>query len=457
MALPFRMPNLGPRARLALRIAGYIALALFTFVFALQLTFPFDRVKSRIEDELSSKYEVTIGSIDRGWVPGRVYLHSITLRTRAAKPDEVATIFIKELEINLGLFALIGGTASVDLDATLGGGGSLSGNVSVSKGATRIALEGTNVQAGMLPLHELVGLPASGTLQLAIELELPNETPKNGKRGPNWQKAKGHIELGCPSGCSVGDGKAKLKTKLKNQRNQAMVGDGMEFGKVNIKSLLAVVEIGAGKLEITKFDTQSDDGTLQIDYAMDLQPAFSDSDVTGCLRFTGSQALLKREEKTFNTFTLIGGALGPDNLYHVRLTGKYKDLRKLGQVCGADAPDHGGNGGSGNGGSGNGGSGKRRTQPNLTVQPPDQAGSGSDGMRPVPNFVPPATLAPGSNPDAGTHAPSPPPELPIGRVPVPATDGSGSHTGSGSGSAPPPGIPEAGSGSAGSGDAPAIQ
>ena len=35
------LPNLGPRAKKILKIAGYVVLALVTFVFALQLTFLF--------------------------------------------------------------------------------------------------------------------------------------------------------------------------------------------------------------------------------------------------------------------------------------------------------------------------------------------------------------------------------------------------------------------------------
>ena len=69
--LPVRLPNLGPRTR---RILRYVALAVFSlvvFVFALQMTFPYKRVKDKVVEGLSEKYDVTIGSVDRGIVPGR--------------------------------------------------------------------------------------------------------------------------------------------------------------------------------------------------------------------------------------------------------------------------------------------------------------------------------------------------------------------------------------------------
>ena len=33
---------------------------------------------------LSSSYDVSIGSVERGWMPGRVYFKAVTLRTRAS-------------------------------------------------------------------------------------------------------------------------------------------------------------------------------------------------------------------------------------------------------------------------------------------------------------------------------------------------------------------------------------
>jgi hypothetical protein len=85
--------HLGPRSRKLVRYVGFVVLALVSFVFAFQLTFPFDRVKDKVVELLSEKYEVTIGSVDRGLVPGRMYFKAVSLRTRPTKVDEVATTF----------------------------------------------------------------------------------------------------------------------------------------------------------------------------------------------------------------------------------------------------------------------------------------------------------------------------------------------------------------------------
>jgi len=80
-------------------------------VIALQLTFPYERVKAKFEEALSEKYEVTVGSVERGWVPGRVYFNNVAILTRKTKPDEIVTRFdIKRIEIDVGIMSLIGGT-----------------------------------------------------------------------------------------------------------------------------------------------------------------------------------------------------------------------------------------------------------------------------------------------------------------------------------------------------------
>ena len=88
-----------------------------------------------------------------------------------------------------------------------------------------------------------------------------------------------------------------------------MVGDGIDFGKVNIDSLLAKAEIKNGKFEVTKFDAKSKDGELHVDYSMTLEKDFGNSVVAGCLRFKGSEACSSREPKTFAALQTTGAEL----------------------------------------------------------------------------------------------------------------------------------------------------
>jgi len=416
--MALQLPNLGsrPRVRKVLSYLGFAVLGLVTFVFAFQMTFPFDRVKDKVVDQLTEKYEVSIGGVERGFIPGRVYFNAVSLRTRPAKADDVATTFyIEQLEVDLGLLPLIHGTIVVKLDAKIGPG-HLKGDIALSKDATTIELAGTDLPSASLPMREVLGLPMSGKLRFTFNLELPNEKAKTtGKVGPNWLKAEGNAELACPSGCTVGDGKTKLKFNVANKSQQAFAENGIDFGKVNIDSLLATIELKEGKLDITKFEAKSGDGELHVDFGLTLNQDLAQSQVAGCLRYNGSSALLKREPKTHAAISTTGAPLGPDNLFHIKLDGTLKQMRRLGIICGATAagmkpPE---------------GQGGTTARPNLTItpEPPAKpAGSGNSITIPQPSQVAQPPPQPATVPqNGGNAAPHVPPSGPTGESPPPNT------------------------------------
>lgn len=414
--------HLGNRATKAIRYIGFVVLALVVFVFALQLTFPYERVKDKVIDALSEKYDVTISDVERGWIPGRLYFNHMLLKTRPGKDETPSALSIDRLEVDLGLFALIKGTASVNIDAKIGAG-HLSGTISISKGGTKIDLDGSDLPSGSLPMKELIGLPMGGKLDLGVELDLPNEANKTGKVGPDWTKAEGRFDLGCPGGCTIGDGKTKLKLKAKNARNAAFSEGGVEFGTVKLDSLVARVDIKSGKLDVSKFELKSGDGEVHIDFSATLAQDLNESIISGCLRFKGSAELQKREPKTAAELTTTGGPQGPDGLFHIKLDGKLKDIHRLPAVCGpaTDAkPDDNGR------------------KPGLPppapdVKPPTVT---TNPPPPVTTPTPVAPPPPPATPLTGS-APPPPPPAPEARPPGPEHEENGS-AGSAEGSATPP-------------------
>jgi type II secretion system protein N len=423
-----RLPNLGPRARKLVHYLGFALLAVVSYVLAFQLAFPFARVKDKVADLLAEKYDVTIGDVEGGLVPGRIYFKAVTVRTRPSKADEVATTFyVEQLQVDLGLFALLRGTAAVKLDAKIGSG-HIKGDIALAKDLTSIALVGDDLPGASLPVREALGLPMSGKIRFVFNLELPSDKARAGKVGPNWTKAEGNLELACPSGCVIGDGKSKLRLNVKNQRQQAMVEGGIDFGKLTIDSLLADVEIKNGKLAVTKFETKSGDGDLHIDFDMALNQDINQSQVTGCLRFRGSDGLLKREPRTHAAISTTGAPLGPDNLFHIKLDGPLRDIRRLGQVCsGAGSSDS-------------------PARPNLTITP--------EPVRPpaIPQ-PPPAAPPPNQPPLAPTTLPVQPPGIgpgtppiqyipPAPNAPSPPGEASGSEVPHPPGTAVPPSSPQ---------------
>lgn len=420
--LPIRLPNFGPRTRKVLRIFGFVMLFFVTFVFALQWTFPFKRVRDKIVETLSAKYEVTIpedDGVERGLIPGRVYFNKVMLRTRPAKADDVPTTFyIERLKVDVGLLALIGGKASIDIDAKIAGG-HITGNIALSKSMTSIHLDGDNLPSANLPMREAIGLPMSGKVDFEFDLDLPNDKLKSGRAGPNWQKAVGDVTFECRSGCTFGDGKTKLKPKLKNNRNQAFAEGGIEFGKLNVTTLIAKVDISRGHLKVTKFDTKSDDGKLFVDFDMTLAREIDESTVEGCLRFDGSAELLKRDPRTHAAISTTGAPKAADGLFHIKLEGKVKEMRRLGKECGQ-------------GTAGDDHAPGTPSRPSITIQP-DQPPA--DAGAPMPQFTPPPAPPPADAMEADAAV----------AVPVPHPEGEHPAGSAGSGptpAPPPPTVPE---------------
>jgi type II secretion system protein N len=394
--------SFGPRARKLLRYVGLVALALVSFVLALQLTFPYDRVKDAVIQLLAEKgYDAQIGEVERGIVPARVYFKAVTVRTRPTKPGDVATTFyVEQLGVDVGLLPLLRGAAAVKFDAKIGPG-HLKGSIALSKDATSVHVTGEDLPSANLPVREALGLPMTGKIRLAINLELPNDRgndkTKSSKGGPNWARAEGNAEFACPSGCVVGDGKSKLKLTTNNARQQEFLdqgGGGIDFGRVNVDSLLASVEVKNGKLEISKFELKSGDGEAHIVFNLALNQDIMASTVTGCLRFHDSEAFRKREPKTDAALSTTGAPLGPDGLFHIKLDGPLRTMRRIGVLCGQ--------------GAGGETPGSPPPRPNLSVspEPARPPGIGSVGF-PTPAPPPQPTPAPAAPPaeNAPTAAP----------------------------------------------------
>jgi hypothetical protein len=323
---------------------------------------------------------------------------------------------------------------SVDLDAKIGAG-HIKGNITLpkfGKAGVKLDLEGSDLPGANLPLRSVIGLPMTGKLDFAVALELPVTKNKMGRSLTDWSKADGSIDLSCPTGCTLGDGHTKLKPLLKNRTNQVMVGDGIDFGEVHINSLdvlgkftPAVGDPDAhsssykpGKFEVTKFDVVSNDGELHVDYLMTMAQTIDESVVSGCLRFKASDNLLKKEEtkKTYAAISTTGAELRADGLFHIKLSDRFKDMKRLNADCGPNAP-------ASKIGNGEDFTPHPGGRPQITPMPDVKTGSAAAmPMPPIsppveanpppppanpPQTFPPPTAAPGSATPAGSAGPVP--------------------------------------------------
>jgi type II secretion system protein N len=321
---------------------GYPLLALFTFIFTLAYTFPYDRLKDKIVEALNDKYDVSIASIEPTLIPGTFTINMMTLRTRPKTPEEKPiTVVIKEVEINVGitsaiLWSMDLAKVGVEVEAQMGTG-SLEMAIEHDKGDNTLFVEAT---VNMLPIGsmpgvaEAVGLPMTGSLNADLTMSLPK-----GK----WDEADGEIVFSCV-GCTVGDGVAKMSLKPRpgapqRRRKALFQGEGLTVPKLQLGAVKGEIEVKDGKGTIKTMSAKSKDGFLTIEGDLVFKDPFKDSLFPGCMTFGFSEELKSREPK----FMGIEAGLPPqakqtDGSYSLPTKGKLVELRfDVRKQCGANS------------------------------------------------------------------------------------------------------------------------
>ncbi|MBK9030093.1 MAG: type II secretion system protein GspN [Myxococcales bacterium] len=408
--------TVSPRARAILRIVGYVALALVTFVVALHLTFPYDRIRDRALEALSSKYDVTIGGVERSLVPGRFALTAVTLRSRAAVAGQpTTTMYFKRVEIDLAFAPLLSGKVEIGLDIATGTG-RITGTIAQQKNETSFAFALSKVPLTMIPgVSDAIGLPMSGNADGKVRLKLV----KN-----DWSKADGVFELACTVGCAVGDGEAKIYPSSKRPGDEVWTKDGVVVPALRIGRFKLAIDVVKGEARRRTFELTSADGEADVDVTIKLARVITDSTITGCIKYKCSKELYDREAKFRSTCDFGSPIIDAQGMHHIKLMGKLSNVRRIGALCDGARDDTGSSGSSGSSGN---------DRPRIEA-PPIEPIRIIDAGVPVPVPVP-EVEAPGPSPTFDPvmgrqiHDDVPPP-------PKPEEGG-----GVGPGVAPPPAMP----------------
>jgi len=369
--------HLSSRQIKILKWVGYPVIALLTFVFTLSYTFPYDRLKDKIVEQLSDKYDVSIMSMEPSLIPGTFVIKTMVLRTRPTTPEEKPVIvLIDEVEVNVGVISAVFWTIdmakiSVEINAQIAGG-SLHVEAKHEKGSNTISLAAHTKMlpiASMPGVREAVGLPMTGGLSADLDLTLPQ-----GK----WAKSSGSVKLSC-IGCTVGDGVAKMKMKPppggannRRMRNRNLfAGDGLTVPRLNLGAVLGEISIKNGTGVIETFAAKSQDGFLRMEGKIEFKDPFKESVFPGCMKFGFSDDLKERSPK----FMGIEAGLPPkakqgDGSYAIPTKGKLVELRfDVRRQCGQSA-------------GGNSGRNKNRKRPQIS------ASDGDSGKTVAPRKMP---------------------------------------------------------------------
>lgn len=274
--------------------AGYAVLFFTAFVFFAYLSFPYDRLRRYIVQEVnapkgprgvSSGYELSIADMGPSWLWG-VSMEQVHLRRAELKPDDPAfEIYADKVDAQISLLSMLFGTLSVDVDAEVGQG---SAEIEYTQSGQDQSLDAEmdELALGALFPKGVMGLPLQGNLNGNIELELPAVA----------KDTQGQIELTIKK-LVLGDGKAELKLKE--------LGMGLAFDRTNAGDLEVRIPIQNGVAHIEQFEAKGPDMEVAGTGDLRLQTPLPRSRIEMMIRFHFTQSYRKAHDWVEGLYSLI--------------------------------------------------------------------------------------------------------------------------------------------------------
>jgi type II secretion system protein N len=303
------------RFRTIRRLVGLGLFGLAVFLVAFMMAFPYERVKDQIVAIAAAQgMDMEVGSTGPTFGIG-VVLKDVTLRTRPDPGKKASLIPIERAAIEVSPLAQLRGEFAFNLDVNALDG-RIEANEAAEKTRSRTRLQTTELSLAQLPgVKDAINLPLGGRLSLNLDLTKPNH--RNGE-------ATGSLSWTC-AGCSVGDGKEKLKIA-----SNPLLAEGMSFPRMSLGDLVGKVTFQKGVGRLQGVHARSPDGELFIDGEVRLADPVGYSYLDLYVRFKLSEALLRRADKLQILLQLAEGmGKRSDGFYGFRLTGSFSRLNSV--------------------------------------------------------------------------------------------------------------------------------
>jgi type II secretion system protein N len=315
------------RTRRLIRWIGYPSFSVFILLTFLYLSLPYDKLKARIEDQVSASgdIELEIGSLGPRPLLG-LSASGVVIKMKQkdfdpqAKKKKDTRILLDEAVVKFGLIALIAGGVDVSFDVT-GLGGEVEGTFSADKKKSwSFKGEVSKINLARLPiLTDTVGLPFAGLLSSKIDLSVLQD---------RWSDSAGLIEIDCEGG-AIGDGKAKLKIP-----GNAFLAAGLTLPKVRLGRIGGQIKVEKGTASFQNVTAQSPDIEIAVEGSITLRSPLAYSLAQLYIRFKISPDLKKRDP----VFELLEGNLNSarrsDGFYGIQLVGPLKTIRPIPSAIG---------------------------------------------------------------------------------------------------------------------------
>ena len=275
-----------------LKWLGYGAFYLFALVVFGFLTFPFDRLRTRIQTEFNASQTgpnpltLRLGHLSSYWLSGieadnvdLVSPASTTPPDDPAKPNKPKIMRIDTVHARVSLLRLLFGTMHVNFGAEAFGG-EISGFTSDADGGRKLEVDIDDLGLADAPLlADMLGLPIGGKLAGHVEFLLLES---------KLSKAEGKVDLKF-SDLSAGDGKTKVLNAI-------------ALPKVVVGDLSLKATATAGNLKIDQLSAAGKDLDLQSDGSVRLRDQFDASVLSVNARFKFADRFTNKDDMTRGLF-----------------------------------------------------------------------------------------------------------------------------------------------------------
>jgi type II secretion system protein N len=316
-----------PKQKQILKYIGFAVFYLFALTFFAFVTFPFDRLRSRIQSEFNasqtgpSPLSLRLGHLSSYWVSG-VRADEVDLISPPSpipsedpsKPAKPKVMRIDTVHARVSLLRLLFGTVHVNFGAEAFGG-EISGFTSDADGGRKLEVDIEELGLANAPLlADMLGLPIGGTLAGHVEFLLPE-----GK----LSRAEGKVDLKF-AGLSAGDGKTKVLNAI-------------ALPKVEVGDLTLKATATAGTLKVDQLSAAGKDLDLQGDGSLRLRDTFDASVLSLNARFKFNDRFTNKDDMTRSLFGAPGSSVPalfdmvpqnkhakrPDGFYGWRVNGTF--------------------------------------------------------------------------------------------------------------------------------------
>ncbi len=239
------------RLKKVAKILAYVSFYFWAFVFALYVTFPYERVKARIIHEVETRevrpgvrqptgMRLEIDELGPSWFTG-VEIEGARLSTAAterAEDDEDAPPPAPPLVVHhaigrVSLLSLLTGGIGGSLDAELAGG-ALEGTYEESSSEREIHAHVEGLRMASVPmLGEVMPLPLTGRMDADIDLVLPED--------PRGSTGAVNITL---RDLVIGDGHAKMPIPR--------MADGLTIDPISAGNVSLRANVADGRLRVSR-------------------------------------------------------------------------------------------------------------------------------------------------------------------------------------------------------------